>query len=207
MVTDFLPADDLFRTSIRTKGLVLLDTLNSSNFRLELEGAVSLCEMARLAGLVSAMNVTILVEECDKLIHFLDTPEDVLTLPKTLPPEFFVIPEEVAVHDIQEDKRHVSGASAQQHVRTENRDVYKGQTASTSKGQPKDENKAKQRDRRATILGILQTRDKINVKDVSQIITDCSEKTLQRELLGLVAQGVLKKEGERRWSMYSLAGN
>jgi hypothetical protein len=62
-----------------------------------------------------------------------------------------------------------------------------------------------QKDRRATILGILQRKDRINIKDVSAVIKDCSEKTIQRELLALVAQGVLVKEGERRWSTYRLA--
>jgi hypothetical protein len=61
-----------------------------------------------------------------------------------------------------------------------------------------------QKDRRATILGLVQKKDKISVRDVSNVIKDCSEKTLQRELLALVRQGVLKKEGERRWSTYSL---
>jgi hypothetical protein len=62
-----------------------------------------------------------------------------------------------------------------------------------------------QKDRRATILGLVQKKDRISVKDVASVIKDCSEKTLQRELLALVKQGVLKKEGERRWSTYSLA--
>jgi hypothetical protein len=31
------------------------------------------------------------------------------------------------------------------------------------------------------------------------------EKTIQRELLALVEEGIVKKEGERRWSTYSLA--
>ncbi len=61
-----------------------------------------------------------------------------------------------------------------------------------------------QKDRRAVILGLLQKKDRITVKDVSAVVKDCSEKTLQRELLALVAQGVLKKEGERRWSSYVL---
>ncbi len=64
---------------------------------------------------------------------------------------------------------------------------------------------AAQKDRRASILGILQRKDKISVRDVVDVIKDCSEKTLQRELLALVAQGVLVKEGERRWSVYRLA--
>ncbi len=62
-----------------------------------------------------------------------------------------------------------------------------------------------QKDRRATILGIVQKKDRITVKDVTNVIKDCSDKTIQRELLALVKQGVLKKEGERRWSTYSLA--
>ncbi|HCC05274.1 TPA: hypothetical protein DEP58_03125 [Patescibacteria group bacterium] len=62
-----------------------------------------------------------------------------------------------------------------------------------------------QKDRRATILGLVQKKDKITVRDVSNVIKDCSEKTIQRELLALVKQGVLVKEGERRWSTYSLA--
>lgn len=62
-----------------------------------------------------------------------------------------------------------------------------------------------QKDRRASILGLLQRIDRITVKDVTAVVTGCSEKTLQRELLALVAQGVLVKEGERRWSTYRLA--
>ena len=61
-----------------------------------------------------------------------------------------------------------------------------------------------QKDRRATILGLLQRKDRITVKDVANVVRDCSEKTIQRELAALVSQGVLKREGERRWSTYSL---
>lgn len=69
----------------------------------------------------------------------------------------------------------------------------------------RDRLKHVQKDRRATILSLLQHQERISVRDVASVIKDCSEKTLQRELLGLVAQGVLIKEGERRWSMYRLA--
>ena len=41
-------------------------------------------------------------------------------------------------------------------------------------------------------------------KDFSFFVKDCSEKTIQRQLLDLVKEGVLKKDGERRWSRYSL---
>ena len=60
-------------------------------------------------------------------------------------------------------------------------------------------------DRSETILKILKKKDNLTVKDIAQVISDCSEKTIQRELLALVEKSVLKKVGERRWSRYSLA--
>lgn len=60
-------------------------------------------------------------------------------------------------------------------------------------------------DRSEAILKILKKKDNLTVKDISLVISDCSEKTIQRELLALVDKNVLKKTGERRWSRYSLA--
>jgi hypothetical protein len=59
--------------------------------------------------------------------------------------------------------------------------------------------------RRTLIVELLQKKTLISVKDVADVITDYSEKTLQRELLSMVKDGVLKKEGERRWSRYRIA--
>lgn len=59
--------------------------------------------------------------------------------------------------------------------------------------------------RREEILTIIKDKKSVSIKDIKLIITGCSEKTLQRELIALVMNGVLKKEGERRWSTYALA--
>jgi hypothetical protein len=59
--------------------------------------------------------------------------------------------------------------------------------------------------RKDLILELLKKKTRLTIKDISEVITNCSEKTIQRELLDLVRQNVLKKEGERRWSAYSLA--
>jgi hypothetical protein len=63
----------------------------------------------------------------------------------------------------------------------------------------------KKNKRQSIIIGILKRKKEIDVKDVSQIIGDCSEKTIQRELLELVSTGILGKTGERRWTRYYLA--
>jgi len=65
----------------------------------------------------------------------------------------------------------------------------------------------KKNSRQSIIIGLLKRKKEIMIKDVSPLIDGCSEKTIQRELLAMVHQGILKKEGEKRWSRYSLAKN
>jgi hypothetical protein len=58
--------------------------------------------------------------------------------------------------------------------------------------------------RRARILSVIRTIGHANIKDISAVVTDCSEKTIQREVIAMIDEGILGKEGERRWSMYHI---
>lgn len=60
--------------------------------------------------------------------------------------------------------------------------------------------------RRGQILDIIKEKggQAVSIKDITDRITDCSEKTIQRELIAMVLDGTLKKTGERRWSTYSI---
>jgi hypothetical protein len=60
-------------------------------------------------------------------------------------------------------------------------------------------------DRRRKVIDIGRTLDLFSIKDISSQIQDCSEKTIQRLLIDMVTEGVLHKEGERRWSRYKIA--
>jgi hypothetical protein len=60
-------------------------------------------------------------------------------------------------------------------------------------------------DRTNAIVNLLRTKSDLTVKDFMHVIAGISEKTIQRELIRLVSIGVLKKQGERRWTRYSLA--
>jgi predicted transcriptional regulator len=64
--------------------------------------------------------------------------------------------------------------------------------------------KDKKDDRKTVIVDLLKKDSNLTIKDFTKVIHNCSEKTIQRELLDLVSKGVIKKEGERRWSTYSL---
>ena len=63
---------------------------------------------------------------------------------------------------------------------------------------------AKKISRQESSLSVLKHQSNLTIKDFSKVIKDCSEKTIQRELIELVDRGVVKREGERRWSRYSL---
>lgn len=63
----------------------------------------------------------------------------------------------------------------------------------------------KKNSRQSVIIGLLKRKKEIMIKDVSPLISGCSEKTIQRELLAMVQAGILRKTGEKRWSKYSLA--
>lgn len=59
-------------------------------------------------------------------------------------------------------------------------------------------------DRRERIKTILEAKGDATIKDISEIITDCSEKTIQRELNAMIDENIIKRQGERRWSRYSI---
>lgn len=59
-------------------------------------------------------------------------------------------------------------------------------------------------DRRESIRSVLRSKGQANIKDISDVITDCSEKTIQRELIAMIKDNEVVREGERRWSMYKL---
>ncbi len=60
-------------------------------------------------------------------------------------------------------------------------------------------------DRRVRITTILGAKGEATIKDISEIITDVSEKTIQRELNAMIDEQLVQRQGERRWSKYSLA--
>jgi predicted HTH transcriptional regulator len=59
-------------------------------------------------------------------------------------------------------------------------------------------------DRRTRIKTIIEAKNEATIKDISEIITDVSEKTIQRELNAMIEENIVKRQGERRWSKYSL---
>ena len=82
------------------------------------------------------------------------------------------------------------------------RQTYRTKDMSFNKGLQRHSPMA---ERSQQILSVVKEKGRVSIKEVSAVIDDCSEKTIQRELATLVQKGLLRKEGQRRWSVYTLA--
>jgi DNA-binding transcriptional ArsR family regulator len=162
--------------------------------------ALSLLEIAYVSRYISEMNFTVLKREYIDLGALIKTKrKDILSDNIRFPKEFFDVP------NLYETTSIKQGALKKE------KDISIKDIKDTSNFIKKTKNDAHSKtadirhsSRRNTILELLQDKDFVTVKDITDTIQGYSSKTLQRELLALVSEGILKKEGERRWSTYSL---
>ncbi len=228
MITNFIKDTEPLKWRIREKALELL-SLNVSLNTVSLSDRkdllkkyqaysveiVSLSSIGRHAGLISEMNFDILAREFNNLASTIEKDENKKASEETviLSPNFFdapVAPQTIADASVGEARAKVSVSG----------DVlYKGHApqarAAVAQPQslPKDIVHAvrparkveTKNERQDSIIKLLSHKSRLSVKDFTDTIRGVSEKTIQRELLAMVSSGVLKKEGERRWSTYSLA--
>ncbi len=152
---------------------------------------VSLLDVSSRSGLVSPMNFSVLKEEFSKLINTLDESpvHDSHEVYGVLPKTFF---ENHSTDSLNTQKNRPYSGSPQDNSVIKDRTVIR------------DTNPRKRNDRQNIIIQLLKKKNDLTIKDISAVIRDCSEKTIQRELIDLIGAGVLKKTGERRWSRYSL---
>ncbi|MDE2071296.1 MAG: hypothetical protein KGI70_01010 [Patescibacteria group bacterium] len=57
-------------------------------------------------------------------------------------------------------------------------------------------------DRAKKILDIVRKNKSVSIKDIAGEVRGCSEKTLQREIATLIEARLVRKVGERRWTLY-----
>jgi hypothetical protein len=60
-------------------------------------------------------------------------------------------------------------------------------------------------ERKEMIISILKSIDKGSINDICDQFKDCSSKTIQRDLIELIDEEKVSKQGSRRWSTYSVA--
>jgi hypothetical protein len=214
LVTNNVPEKEPSRIAVRDKSVCILSDilLLRSGFKsagsekveqviVGIFEVISLLDILHASGFVSDMNLEVLKKELGGLIIFIRESSDTkLSERVTFDSGHFKI------DDLHSEKS--KGQSVKDTLRVlsqgKGHNVKKISKGGTPSVNSVGSASAKHDERRDAILKLIKDKNSVNVKDVSAVITDCSEKTLQRELISLVNENVLKKEGERRWSVYSL---
>ena len=220
MLTNFFDEKESIKWKLRDKSTSFLSFITALVYghgaggaqrevKMLAEEIVILLELGKNARLVSPMNFSILKEEYRILMGALyRESEDKGVIADFEFPERFFSEEPTAIKE-----KNATGNGGELAI-TDNGKTAKETGKDNSKNAlfPFKQNdfyggsgSAYKKDlRRDTIMKILRTKGEITVKDISRFVSGVSEKTLQRELISLMNEGVIRREGRKRWSRYLL---
>lgn len=187
--------DRLQRISIEIiDASVLPPSLAREALSRELLTLSSILRMAKTAGILSSMNADIIMRETHELLQEVSTYED----PKVALEEAPSLATLTRTAGLKAQVVSETFVSNRQQPSVRNGSENKGQFSKGQKEVKKDKN-----GRREAILSILKSKGPSYIKDLSTMIREVSEKTIQRELQALVLEGAVSKSGERRWTTYT----
>ncbi|MEK9160842.1 MAG: hypothetical protein AAB440_02275 [Patescibacteria group bacterium] len=153
----------------------------------ELLALSSILSIARSAGILSPMNADIIAREAKHLL------------------------EEVAGYEdphlaLEETPRLENALRSSGKAKVVKKSAPVLSSPVSNKGQDKGQVKvpAPNGNRRDAIISVLRSKGPSFIKDISTVVRDVSEKTIQRELQVLVLEGKVSKTGDRRWTTYRL---
>lgn len=170
-----------------------------SEFIKELEFEIfeilSLLEVSLNGGLISTMNFNIIKQEFINLLDIASSQKNAKELSGiSLSKNFF----DSGLGDVKLpiNNDDVSGISTENKITT---------SSLKDTNSDKISHDFKKSSRQNVILSLIKRKKEVTIKDISLVIKNCSEKTIQRELITFISAGIIKRIGERRWSKYSLA--
>jgi hypothetical protein len=219
MVTDCMDTDDALKSKLRQLGVELLSDMyklsslspmdkhvHISSSLSHVDEILSFVEIAYTIGFISDMNTHILKKEFTLLIGELEshqTKDKHFTF--TLDEQMFSVP--VLEENSREENYNLNHQNSIKDKRTNFNNMSFTNTKlnssfnNTSQIKNHVSSVSDKKERTEKILSLLKDKD-VSIKDISSSFTDCSEKTIQRELNALVSKGQIKKTGSKRWSRY-----
>lgn len=213
-VTDFFPKGEPLRKHLREKanevfGGILeyahsFDTpQKAATLLAEIEAIKGYLEIARSLRWVRPINITVLEREYNFLADFLNKELDSEKKASPQPSSDSNIVNEVieplSTWDEFTAKEDNSGEKAVQPTMSDRKEVMSDRKNEGLKSISSDITK-----RQKKIVEYLRQNSRAKISDFYSFFNDISSKTIQRDLQDLTARNILKKDGEKRWTVYSL---
>lgn len=206
LISNFISDKEPLKWQMRESGLSLLSlsiksgsvSASQTNYISAVLVLLSLIEILYVSRLISEMNYNIIKYEFELLIRTAESAEKGSNQRGLIFPEHFF---------------EISQGQDSNQGETLTTGMYKGhKTMSDSLSfrksvetvRPSEQKQKDKTNRQDIIISLLTKGGELSIKDFTSSIKDCSEKTIQRELVSLVYKGQVKKVGEKRWSRYSL---
>ncbi len=215
MVTDIIDADEPLRNKLRTLGTDVISDIHEMPARacIKISQILAFLDIARTMNIISAMNCDILRKEFGELNQSIrdsrETNDNSGDLEVNLS-DFFKeeLPElrSASSHGrigVQKGSTLMKALSDRTNTMSDRNNSYR-----TSQKPAVDFDMLK-KERRYQIVNLIKAGGgSATISDIKNkaegALASCGEKTLQRELVSMVKDGVLKKTGEKRWSRYFL---
>ena len=213
MVTDYMDEHESIRSKLRSTGIEVLSHIyklsvvpnfdrdaHISTVSARIHETASFLEIANSIGFISDMNSSILHRELRALLL------EVENFKSKNPLTSFTLAD-----DLFDVSRGIQYPKVASYGTT---DSYKGHIKDSvhgigPKGQSPEVSHNGKEGRLAKVMSIIKSKKntlgrymEISIKDISQEIPECSEKTIQRDLNSLVEGGQILKTGLKRWSRY-----
>ncbi len=167
----------------------------------ELLALSSILSIARTGGMLSAMNADLIVREAHQLLQEIAGYEEPRLMLEEVPSLAALAKSVQAVPPQRlRSVAHVTYDSSLGGPET-GKGHSKGQLSDIRIGEREAKGNSNRRD---AVLSVLRSKGASYIKDISTVIRDVSEKTIQRELSALVAEGMVLRKGDRRWTTYEM---
>ncbi|MFZ2152235.1 MAG: hypothetical protein WAV09_03965 [Minisyncoccia bacterium] len=215
LLTNHIDQENPIRGEIRTQATRMLKAVLSGSKIEDIKSNIlSFLAVALLTKDISPENISIIERELATLkVEYAQSSEPLLS-------HVFLQERDRVLFDNKETKqieeafalkasepKIQSNVSDRQELRTQKdtSSYIKTKTLETNNDNNVFNRKEEKKARRTHVLSLLSKTELKTIKDVSKFFTDCSEKTIQRELNDLVEERMIVRVGDRRWSTYKLA--
>lgn len=177
------------------------DVNDFDNIRNTINHLLSILSVLSNSGSVSSGNIKIISQEIEKIISHIES------LINVKDPNLEEYPE------LTDKIKNLLSGSIEKPLAIEKnsnfiKDIYKGHLDVKGHNQYLKKTSASifiKTARKNSILNIIKDKKVITLKDIEVAFPDVSNKTVQREIMSLIKEGLIKQEGKKRWTKYVIA--